>query len=120
MSYMDTILSSTAVNSIDPSDAQSHLEKLSATPDCSDEKYHKYYYRLIPDEQDVIEDTLKTLCDIDHCDLVITTGGTGPAIRDVTPEATTNVCDKVLDGFGELMRATSLKVCQSLPQSVEI
>ncbi len=66
-------------------------------------------YRLIPDEQPIIEATLKTLCDEEGCCLVLTTGGTGPAKRDVTPEATAAVCDKVLDGFGEQMRAVSLK-----------
>src|SRR6266446_8234394 len=65
--------------------------------------------RLIPDEQPVIEQTLKELCDQEKCCLVVTTGGTGPARRDVTPEATEAVCDKVLDGFGELMRAVSLR-----------
>ena len=66
--------------------------------------------RLIPDEQPVIEATLQELCDRERCCLVVTTGGTGPARRDVTPEATEAVCDKVLDGFGEQMRAVSLKV----------
>ncbi len=66
-------------------------------------------YRLIPDEQPIIEATLKALCDDEGCCLVFTTGGTGPARRDVTPEATAAVCDKVLDGFGEQMRAASLK-----------
>ena len=66
--------------------------------------------RLIPDEQPVIETTLRELCDHDGCCLVVTTGGTGPAQRDVTPEATEAVCDKLLDGFGELMRSVSLKV----------
>ncbi len=66
--------------------------------------------RLIPDERPVIEAALKELCDAEGCCLVVTTGGTGPARRDVTPEATEAVCDKVLDGFGELMRAVSLKV----------
>jgi molybdopterin adenylyltransferase len=65
--------------------------------------------RIIPDEQAVIETTLKQLCDEEHCCLVVTTGGTGPARRDVTPEATEAVCDKLLDGFGELMRGVSLK-----------
>jgi molybdopterin adenylyltransferase len=65
--------------------------------------------RLIPDEQPIIEQTLKELCDTEHCCLVVTTGGTGPAKRDVTPEATEAVCDKILDGFGELMRSVSLK-----------
>jgi molybdopterin adenylyltransferase len=66
--------------------------------------------RLIPDEQPIIEQSLKDLCDTEGCCLVVTTGGTGPARRDVTPEATEAVCDKLLDGFGELMRAVSLKV----------
>jgi molybdopterin adenylyltransferase len=66
--------------------------------------------RLIPDEQPVIEAALRELCDQENCCLVVTTGGTGPARRDVTPEATRAVCDKLLDGFGEQMRAVSLKV----------
>ena len=66
-------------------------------------------YRLIPDEQDQIEATLKTLCDDEGCCLVLTTGGTGPSPRDVTPEATRAVCGKILDGFGERMRAVSLQ-----------
>jgi molybdopterin adenylyltransferase len=66
--------------------------------------------RLIPDERPLIEQTLIDLCDQEHCCLVVTTGGTGPARRDVTPEATEAVCDKLLDGFGELMRQVSLKV----------
>jgi molybdopterin adenylyltransferase len=65
--------------------------------------------RLIPDERPLIEATLTELCDREGCCLVVTTGGTGPARRDVTPEATEAVCDKLLDGFGELMRAVSLK-----------
>jgi molybdopterin adenylyltransferase len=66
--------------------------------------------RVIPDERPLIEATLAELCDKENCCLVVTTGGTGPARRDVTPEATEAVCDKLLDGFGELMRAVSLKV----------
>lgn len=66
--------------------------------------------RLIPDEKQLIESTLRELCDAEKCCLVVTTGGTGPAIRDVTPEATEAVCDKLLDGFGEQMRSVSLKV----------
>jgi molybdopterin adenylyltransferase len=66
--------------------------------------------RVIPDERPLIEETLRDLCDREGCCLVVTTGGTGPARRDVTPEATEAVCDKLLDGFGELMRAVSLKV----------
>lgn len=65
--------------------------------------------RVIPDEQPLIEATLKSLCDAEGCALVVTTGGTGPALRDVTPEATEAVADKLLPGFGELMRAVSLK-----------
>ena len=65
--------------------------------------------RLIPDEQAVIERTLVELTDIVGCDLVLTTGGTGPAPRDVTPEATLAVAHKVLPGFGEQMRQVSLK-----------
>jgi len=65
--------------------------------------------RVIPDEQHIIEETLRELCDQRGCCLVVTTGGTGPAVRDVTPEATAAVCNKVLDGFGEQMRAVSLK-----------
>ena len=65
--------------------------------------------RLIADEQPVIEATLKELVDRKGCNLVLTTGGTGPAPRDVTPEATLAVADKVMPGFGEQMRAVSLK-----------
>jgi molybdopterin adenylyltransferase len=65
--------------------------------------------RLIPDEQRVIETTLIELVDNVGCDLVLTTGGTGPAPRDVTPEATLAVAHKVLPGFGEQMRQVSLK-----------
>jgi molybdopterin adenylyltransferase len=65
--------------------------------------------RLIADEQRVIEATLRELVDEAHCHLVLTTGGTGPAPRDVTPEATLAVADKVMPGFGEQMRAISLK-----------
>ena len=65
--------------------------------------------RLIPDEQPVIESTLVELVDARGCHLVLTTGGTGPARRDVTPEATLAVADKEMPGFGEQMRAVSLK-----------
>jgi molybdopterin adenylyltransferase len=64
--------------------------------------------RLIPDEQPVIEATLVELVDTAGCDLVLTTGGTGPAPRDVTPEATLAVGDRVMPGFGEQMRQVSL------------
>jgi molybdopterin adenylyltransferase len=65
--------------------------------------------RLIPDEQPLIERTLIELVDTVGCDLVLTTGGTGPAPRDVTPEATLSVAHKVVPGFGEQMRQVSLK-----------
>ena len=65
--------------------------------------------RLIPDEQATIEATLIELADQQHCHLILTTGGTGPALRDVTPEATMAVAHKVLPGFGEQMRAVSLR-----------
>lgn len=66
--------------------------------------------RIIPDEHHFIELNLKELCDVEECCLVVTTGGTGPSPRDVTPEATEAVCEKMLPGFGELMRLESLKV----------
>ena len=65
--------------------------------------------RVIPDDQPVIESTLKALVDEEGCCLVVTTGGTGPAKRDVTPEATEAVADKLMPGFGELMRQVSLQ-----------
>jgi molybdopterin adenylyltransferase len=65
-------------------------------------------YAVIPDEQPLIEKTLISMADDKHCCLIITSGGTGPAKRDVTPEATEAVCDKMMPGFGELMRAESL------------
>jgi molybdopterin adenylyltransferase len=68
-----------------------------------------YEERLIPDEQPVIEATLRALVDEAGCHLVLTTGGTGPAKRDVTPEATLAVADKVMPGFGEQMRQISLR-----------
>jgi molybdopterin adenylyltransferase len=71
--------------------------------------------RVIPDERPLIEQTLRDLCDTEGCCLVVTTGGTGPAKRDVTPEATEAVCEKMLDGFGEQMRAVSLK---SVPTAI--
>ncbi|MDH0866834.1 molybdopterin adenylyltransferase [Mitsuaria sp. GD03876] len=64
--------------------------------------------RLIPDERELIARTLRELVDEVRCDLVLTTGGTGPAIRDVTPEATMDVADRVMPGFGEQMRQISL------------
>ncbi|MFV1982355.1 MAG: molybdopterin adenylyltransferase [Thiohalomonadales bacterium] len=65
---------------------------------------------IVSDEQKLIENELEKLCDQNDCCLIITTGGTGPAIRDVTPEATIAVCDKLMPGFGELMRTESLKI----------
>ena len=65
-------------------------------------------YRLIGDDLEQIKSQLIELADIEKCDLIVTTGGTGPAIRDITPEATEAVCQKILPGFGELMRQTSL------------
>ena len=66
-------------------------------------------YLVIPDEQDIIEETMIKMVDKDNCSLVVTTGGTGPSKRDVTPEATESVCDRMMPGFGELMRTESLK-----------
>ncbi len=65
--------------------------------------------RVIPDEQPLIEATLREFVDTHHCSLVLTTGGTGPAPRDVTPDATLAVADRVMDGFGERMRQISLR-----------
>ena len=64
--------------------------------------------RLIPDDQQLIQDTLIDLVDNEYCDLILTTGGTGPSARDVTPDATLNIADKELPGFGEQMRQISL------------
>ena len=66
-------------------------------------------YEIIPDEQDIIEATMIKMADEQNCSLIVTTGGTGPAKRDVTPEATEAVCNRMMPGFGELMRAESLK-----------
>ncbi|HRK55533.1 MAG TPA: molybdopterin adenylyltransferase [Cyclobacteriaceae bacterium] len=66
-------------------------------------------YAVIPDEQDLIEHTLKDMADNKGCCLIVTSGGTGPASRDVTPEATEAVCNKMMPGFGELMRSVSLQ-----------
>ena len=63
----------------------------------------------MPDERPAIEAALRELADVEACPLIVTTGGTGPAPRDVTPEATEAVCDRLLPGFGELMRAVSLR-----------
>ncbi|NME68631.1 molybdopterin adenylyltransferase [Flammeovirga aprica] len=66
-------------------------------------------YAVVPDEQDLLEKEMINMADNKGCDLIVTTGGTGPAVRDVTPEATEAVCEKMLPGFGELMRQMSLK-----------
>ncbi len=66
-------------------------------------------YAVVPDEQDQIEQTLIDFCDNKNCSLIVTTGGTGPAKRDITPEATERVCEKLLPGFGEEMRRASLQ-----------
>jgi molybdopterin adenylyltransferase len=79
------------------------LRKAIAAPAC------RTVTRLIPDERPVIESTLKALVDDEGCHLVLTTGGTGPAVRDVTPEATLAVGDREMPGFGEQMRQVSLK-----------
>ena len=65
--------------------------------------------RVIPDERAGIAEALREMADGDGCCLIVTTGGTGPAVRDVTPEATEDVCEKMLPGFGELMRRESLR-----------
>lgn len=68
-----------------------------------------FHKELIPDDYDLIIKKLLFLSDEKECDFIVTSGGTGPAIRDVTPEATEAVCDKMMPGFGELMRMQSLK-----------
>ncbi len=71
--------------------------------------------RLVPDDIPDIERALIELADQEHCALIVTTGGTGPALRDVTPEATEAVCTRMMPGFGELMRAVSLN---SVPTAI--
>jgi molybdopterin adenylyltransferase len=70
---------------------------------------HEFHSRLVPDDVGTIASTIIELTDSTNCCFVVTTGGTGPARRDVTPEATETVCDKLLPGFGELMRQKSLE-----------
>ncbi|MYD11141.1 MAG: molybdopterin adenylyltransferase [Chloroflexi bacterium] len=65
--------------------------------------------QVVPDELDAIQAALIRLVDDEACSLVVTTGGTGPAVRDITPEATESVCEKMMPGFGELMRQVSLQ-----------
>jgi len=69
----------------------------------------EFVVRLLPDDRNQIESTLRELADLEECELIITTGGTGPSARDVTPEATRAVLDRELPGFGEVMRAVSFK-----------
>ncbi len=76
---------------------------------------HQCISRLIADEQSLIANTLIELADQQQCQLIVTTGGTGPSHRDVTPEATAEVCQKMMPGFGELMRAVSL---QKVPTAI--
>lgn len=66
--------------------------------------------RLVPDEIPAVSGALIELADVEGCSLIVTTGGTGPAARDITPEATEAVCDKMMPGFGELMRQVSLAI----------
>ena len=66
------------------------------------------HYRCVPDEQEAVETALVELSDEEGCSVVVTTGGTGPAVRDITPEATEAVCDRMMPGFGEQMRSISL------------
>ena len=66
-------------------------------------------YKVIPDDQSVVEEALIDLADNENCCLIVTTGGTGPAPRDLVPEATEKVCNKMMPGFGELMRQVSLQ-----------
>ena len=68
-----------------------------------------HHYAIVPDDIDTIRDAITEMTDKLGCDVVVTTGGTGPAERDVTPEATMEVCDRILPGFGEQMRAISLE-----------
>jgi molybdopterin adenylyltransferase len=76
---------------------------------------HEIVARVIPDERPLVEATLREMADDLGCCLVVTTGGTGPARRDITPEATLAVCDREMPGFGEQMRAVSLK---SVPTAI--
>lgn len=73
------------------------------------------HYRLVPDEAEAIEAAFKEVCDEIGCSLIVTTGGTGPAVRDITPEITEKVCQKMMPGFGEQMRAVSLR---SVPTAI--
>lgn len=68
---------------------------------------HGFVHKLVADERDLISAAIIEMADTERCDLVLTTGGTGPAPRDVTPEATAAVCERIIPGFGELMRRVS-------------
>jgi molybdopterin adenylyltransferase len=81
---------------------RSYLEKALATP-------WRPLLAILRDERRLIAETIAAFADRDRCPLILTTGGTGPALRDVTPEATMDVCDRLLPGFGEAMRLASLK-----------
>ncbi|MGA1193274.1 MAG: molybdopterin adenylyltransferase [Kiritimatiellia bacterium] len=83
-------------------EAVAWLKESVATP-------HEISYAVVPDDEEKIASTLRAMADEEHCLLILTTGGTGPAPRDVTPEATMKVCERILPGFGEAMRAESLK-----------
>ncbi|MCE1237700.1 MAG: molybdopterin adenylyltransferase [Hyphomicrobiales bacterium] len=82
---------------------EAYLDEVLATP-------FRIVKRLVEDDQAAIEAALIELCDVEGCSLVVTTGGTGPAPRDVTPEALFAVCDRMMPGFGEAMRAKSLTI----------
>jgi molybdopterin adenylyltransferase len=81
---------------------QSYLQEVLISP-------WRAVVEVVPDEPDRVTNVLRRLADVEHCGLIVTTGGTGPAPRDITPEATMAICQKLLPGFGELMRAVSLK-----------
>lgn len=69
----------------------------------------EFIYEVVSDDFTPLQESMKRMCDVSHCDLLVTTGGTGPAPRDIIPEVTESLCEKMLPGFGELMRQVSLK-----------
>ena len=79
-----------------------------------------HHYRVVPDEKSAISEAIIEMTDGLGCDVVVTTGGTGPAKRDVTPEATMDVCDRILPGFGEQMRVISLEFVPTVILSRQI
>ncbi|MBK1964392.1 molybdopterin adenylyltransferase [Campylobacter novaezeelandiae] len=99
-------LSDRASSGIYEDKATMQIEKVLSSYIKNEIIFHK---ELIPDDYDLIIKKLLFLSDEKECDFIVTSGGTGPAIRDVTPEATEAVCDKMMPGFGELMRMQSLK-----------